>query len=155
MPLPKEDIEQIRRERIERATHQSEPYSIDAFFDPFDDLTDEFMAEALPPFVDAMERMEALLGGRGELFSAEIGAEGARMWSEIELVEAAVIAISERYCHLRPGQVVCERLRRMIRIATPRLKILIVDMNAYTTRLNAFLDNVPPRSSGTLLSSAL
>jgi hypothetical protein len=89
MPLPKEDIEQIRQERIERARHQSEPYSIDAFLDPFADLTDEFMAEALPPFVDAMERMEALLVGRGELFAGEIGAEGSRLWSEIETVQEA------------------------------------------------------------------
>ncbi len=95
MPLPTEDIEQIRRERIERARHPSEPYSIDAFLDPFADLTDEFMVEALPPFVDAMERMEALLEGRGELFSGEIGAEGARLWSEIEAVQEGVIAICE------------------------------------------------------------
>jgi hypothetical protein len=46
-------------------------------------------------------------------------------------------------------------LRRMIRIVTPRLKTLIADMNAYTPRLNAFLDNVPPQSSRTSLSSAL
>jgi hypothetical protein len=113
------------------------------------------MAEALPPFVDAMERMEALLEGRGELFSGEIGAASSRLWSEIEAVQEAVIAICDRYCHLRPGQVMCERLRRMIRIATPRLKTLIADMNVYTPRLNSFLDNVPPRSLGTLLSSAL
>jgi hypothetical protein len=155
MPLPKEDIDEIRRERIERARHPSEPYSIDAFFDPFHDLTDEFMAEALPPFVDAAERMEALLDGGGELFAGEIGAQSTRLWSEIEAVQEAVIAICDRYCHLRPGQVVCERLRRMIRIATPRLRTLIADINVYTPRLNAFLDNLPPRSPGTLLSSAL
>ena len=141
--------------RVDRALHPFDPHSIDAVVDLFADLTDEFMAEALPPFVDAMERMEALLEGRGELFSGEIGAESSRLWSEIEDVEEAVIAISERYGHLRPGQGVCETLRRMIRIATPRLKTLIADMNVYTSRLNAFLDNVPPRSSRTLLSSAL
>jgi hypothetical protein len=75
MPLPKEDIEQIRRERIERARDPFEHHSIDAVVDLFADLTDEFTAEALPPFVDAMERMEALLEGRGELFSGEIGAD--------------------------------------------------------------------------------
>ena len=144
-PLPKEDIEEIRRARVERALHLFDPHSIDAVVDLFADLTDEFMAEALPPFVDAMERMEALLEGRGELFSGEVGADGARMWSEIEAVQEAVIAICDCYCHLRPGQVVCERLRRMIRIATPRLKTLIADMNAYTPRLSAFLDNVPAR----------
>jgi hypothetical protein len=143
--LPKEDIEQIRRERIERARDPFEHHSIDAVVDLFADLTDEFTAEALPPFVDAMERMEALLEGRGELFSGEIGAEGSRLWSEIEAVQEAVIAISERYCHLRPGQSVCETLRRMIGIATPRLKTLIAEMNVYTPPLNAFLDNVPAR----------
>lgn len=155
MPLPKEDIEEIRRARIERARDPFEHHSIDAVVDLFADLTDEFMAEALPPFVDAMERMEALLEGRGELFSGEIGAAGSRLWSEIEAVQEAVIDISERYCHLRSGQVVCERLRGMIRIATPRLKTLIDDLNVYTPRLDTFLDHVPPRSSGTLLSSAL
>lgn len=145
MPLPKEDIDEIRRVRIERACHPSEPNSIDAVVDLFADLTDEFMAEALPPFVDAMDRMEALLEGRGELFSGEIGAESARLWSEIEAAQEAIIKICNRYCHLWPGQSVCETLRRMIRIATPRLKTLIADMNVYTPRLNAFLDNVPPR----------
>jgi hypothetical protein len=145
MPLPKEDIEEIRRVRVERARDPFDSYSIDALVDLFADLTDEFMAEALPPFVDAMERMDGLLEGRGELFSGEIGAESSRLWFEIEAVQEAIIAISERYCHLRPGQVVCEQLRRMIRIATPRLKTLIADMNVYTPRLNAFLDNVPLR----------
>ena len=101
--------------------------------------------EALPPFVDAMERMEALLEGRGEFFSGEIGEASSRLWSEIEAVQEAVIAISEGYGHLRPGQVMCERLRRMIRIATPRLKTLIADMKVYTPRRGAFLDNVPAR----------
>jgi hypothetical protein len=145
MPIPKEDIEEIRQVRVERARDPFDAHSIDAFFDSFQDLTDEFMAEALPPFVDATERMEALLEGRGELFSGEIGAESTRLWCEIKAVGEAVIAICERYCHLRPGQVVCELLRRMIGIVAPRLKTLIGDMNAYTPRLNAFLDGVAPR----------
>ena len=143
---PRASIQRLRQQRVERARrlpHPPEP-DVDSYFDPFDQLADELIDKARPPFGEAIERLKVQLADRFDLYPPELDEEGVRVCSELEAVDDAIIALCQRYCQLEPHEVVCAPLRRMVLIATPRVKALIQALNSHTSRLNAFLDSVEP-----------
>ena len=139
-------VQRIRQQRVERTRRplETEP-EVDPYFEPFDRLVDELVDKARPPFGEAIKRLEVLLAGRYDLFPAELDEEGARLCDEIAAVDRAIIALCQRYCEIGPHEFEfgCPPLHRMVQVATPRVGALILALNSYTARLNAFLDSVP------------
>ncbi len=116
---------------------------MNSYFDPFNELTDELIDKARPPFDDAIKRLKIQLAGRFDLYPRDLDAEGARLCDEIEAADKVIIACCKHYCELGLDQFnrfTSPSLRRRVAASTAQLKALIPALNSHTARLRAFLD---------------